>query len=100
MTDLNPFSSPVSGVRNTGLSRRGFLRGVGATGAAAAGASLLAACGSDDGGSDGGTDGGGNDETILNFANWPLYIDQTKARRDKAYPAPPWPTSRTRPGIR
>jgi spermidine/putrescine transport system substrate-binding protein len=76
MTDLNPFSSPVSGLRRTGISRRGFLRGVGATGAAAAGASLLAACGSDDGGSGGGSTG--NDDPILNFANWPLYIDQIK----------------------
>lgn len=77
MTDQNPFSSQVSGLRRTGISRRGFLRGVGATGAAAAGASLLAACGGDDGGTDGGT-GGGSDEPILNFANWPLYIDQIK----------------------
>jgi spermidine/putrescine transport system substrate-binding protein len=76
MSDQNPFSSPVSGLRRTGLSRRGFLRGVGATGAAAAGASLLAACGSDDGGSGGSS--AGNDDPILNFANWPLYIDQIK----------------------
>ena len=84
MTDLNPITSPVSGVRDTGLSRRGFLRGVGATGAAAAGASLLAACGGDDGG--GGTTGGGSDEKILNFANWPLYIDTKRVDGVKAYP--------------
>ncbi|MFL6182338.1 MAG: spermidine/putrescine ABC transporter substrate-binding protein [Actinomycetes bacterium] len=82
MTDKMPTFSPVSGVRNTGLSRRGFLRGVGATGAAAAGASLLAACGSDSGG-DGGTSGGSEDQ-ILNVANWPLYIDQIK--RDNQAP--------------
>ncbi|HEX5017623.1 MAG TPA: spermidine/putrescine ABC transporter substrate-binding protein [Actinomycetes bacterium] len=76
MTDKLPSLSPSSGIRNTGLSRRGFLRGVGATGAAAAGASLLAACGSDDEGGD--TGGSGSDEKILNFANWPLYIDQIK----------------------
>ena len=76
MTDKLPTYGPVSGIRNTGLSRRGFLRGVGATGAAAAGASLLAACGSDDGGSDG--DAAASDEKILNFNNWPLYIDQIK----------------------
>ncbi|MEO8106346.1 MAG: spermidine/putrescine ABC transporter substrate-binding protein [Actinomycetes bacterium] len=83
MTDLNPFTSPVSGVRPTGLSRRGFLRGVGATGAAAAGASLLAACGDDEP-----TDGGsaGNDEKILNFANWPLYIDTKRVDGQKTYP--------------
>ncbi len=84
MTDLNPLSSSVSGVRPTGLSRRGFLRGVGATGAAAAGASLLAACGSDDGGSTSGS--GGNDEKILNFANWPLYIDTKRVSGTKTYP--------------
>lgn len=82
MTDKMPTFSPVSGVRNTGLSRRGFLRGVGATGAAAAGASLLAACGSDSGG-DGGTSGGSDDQN-LNVANWPLYIDQIK--RDNQAP--------------
>jgi len=82
MTDKMPTFSPVSGVRNTGLSRRGFLRGVGATGAAAAGASLLAACGSDSGG-DGGTSGGSEDQ-ILNVANWPLYIEQIK--RDNQAP--------------
>lgn len=83
MTDLNPNTSPVSGVRNTGLSRRGFLRGVGATGAAAAGASMLAACGGDDGD---GASGGGSDEKILNFANWPLYIDTKRVDGEKSYP--------------
>ncbi len=84
MTDLNPLSSPVSGVRPTGLSRRGFLRGVGATGAAAAGAGLLAACGSDEGGSD--TGSSGNTDKILNFANWPLYIDTKRVSGTKTYP--------------
>jgi spermidine/putrescine transport system substrate-binding protein len=83
MTDLNPFTSPVSGVRPTGLSRRGFLRGVGATGAAAAGAGLLAACGDDEGGE---TTSSGNDEKILNFANWPLYIDTKRVDGEKTYP--------------
>jgi spermidine/putrescine transport system substrate-binding protein len=86
MTDKMPTFSPVSGVRNTGLSRRGFLRGVGATGAAAAGASLLAACGSDEGGEGGGSDDGGNDDPILNFANWPLYIDTKRVDGVKTYP--------------
>src|SRR4029079_18036780 len=48
----------------------------------AAGASLLAACGSDSGG-DGGTSGGSDDQN-LNVANWPLYIDQIK--RDNQAP--------------
>ena len=83
MTDLNPISSPVSGIRNTGLSRRGFLRGVGATGAAAAGASLLAACSSDSGGT---SDTGTSNEKILNFANWPLYIDSKRVDGEKTRP--------------
>jgi len=85
MTDKMPTFSPVSGVRNTGLSRRGFLRGVGATGAAAAGAGLLAACGNDDDG-DGGSGGSSSDEKILNFANWPLYIDTKRVDGEKTYP--------------
>jgi spermidine/putrescine transport system substrate-binding protein len=85
MTDKMPTFSPVSGVRNTGLSRRGFLRGVGATGAAAAGAGLLAACGSDES-SDGSDSSGGNDDPILNFANWPLYIDTKRVDGVKTYP--------------
>src|SRR5215208_5235492 len=84
MTDKMPTHNPVAGVRNTGLSRRGFLRGVGATGAAAAGAGLLAACG-DDEGTDGGS-GSGNDDPILNFANWPLYIDTKRVDGEKTYP--------------
>jgi spermidine/putrescine transport system substrate-binding protein len=85
MTDKMPSFSPVSGIRNTGLSRRGFLRGLGATGAAAAGASLLAACGSDDGGETSG-EGGGSEDAILNFANWPLYIDTKRVDGQKTYP--------------
>jgi len=84
MTDSKHNIGPVSGLRNTGLSRRGFLRGVGATGAAAAGAGLLAACGSDSGTSDGGS--AGSDEKILNFANWPLYIDVERVNGEKTYP--------------
>lgn len=83
MTDLNPFTSPVSGLRPTGLSRRGFLRGVGATGAAAAGAGLLAACGDDEGTGSGSSE---STEKILNFANWPLYIDTKRVDGEKTYP--------------
>ena len=70
--------SKVSGYRTTGLSRRGFLQGLGVTGAAAAGSSLLAACGGDSGGSDGASGGDGGDSTTLRVANWPLYIDEIK----------------------
>ena len=74
-SDKMPGLSAVSGVRNTGLSRRGFLRGVGAGGAAVAGAGLLAACG---GGDEGSSSSGSSDEKLVQFANWPLYIDQIK----------------------
>lgn len=68
---------PYPGVRQTGLSRRGFLRGVGAGGAAIAGAGLLSACGDDGTETDGGTVTDQSDvDKTLNFANWQLYIDQ------------------------
>lgn len=66
--------------RPTRVSRRSFLRGVGAGGAALAGSSLLAACG---------TEGTQNTDTsqapdqsdvdkTLNISNWTLYIDRKK----------------------
>ncbi len=62
-----------------GLSRRGFLRGVGAGGAAVAGAGLLSACGTpaatpNTGTSDDTPDLSDTDKT-LNISNWQLYID-------------------------
>jgi spermidine/putrescine transport system substrate-binding protein len=57
-------------IRSGGLSRRTFLRGVGASGGVLLGSSLLAACGI------GGGSGSGGDGSSLVFANWPLYIDQ------------------------
>lgn len=56
-----------------GMSRRAFLRGLGAGGGLLVGSSLLAACGIRGGGSAGG------DGSTLVFANWPLYIDQDDA---------------------
>jgi spermidine/putrescine transport system substrate-binding protein len=60
------------------MSRRGFLAGVGATGAAAA----LAACGT--GGSPSGqtaqTGGGGDNKNIV-WANWTLYLDYDEESR-------------------
>ena len=88
MTDKNELPFPGPGVRETGLSRRHFLRGVGAGGAAVAGASLLAACGSDPAPQEGGTDTTdlSDSEKLLNFANWQLYIDTKKVDGEKTYP--------------
>ncbi|HSJ21437.1 MAG TPA: spermidine/putrescine ABC transporter substrate-binding protein [Nocardioidaceae bacterium] len=72
---LDPF---IAAVRRSGVSRRGFLRGASISALALGTPSLLAACG---------TEGGGQtaescvsedlsaDEPVLNFSNWPEYID-------------------------
>jgi len=87
MTEQNKMSFPVAGARNTGLSRRNFLRGVGASGAAVAGAGLLGACGDDAETDSGGevTDQSTIDNT-LNVANWTLYIDTKRVDDEKTYP--------------
>ncbi len=70
----------LAGLRPSGLSRRGFMRGVGAGGAAIAGAGVLSACATpaqtptasptaDDTVDESDTD------KLLNFSNWQLYID-------------------------
>ncbi|HEY0246971.1 MAG TPA: spermidine/putrescine ABC transporter substrate-binding protein [Gryllotalpicola sp.] len=73
------------GLTQSRLSRRALLRGVGATGGAAALSALLAAC-SIPGAAQSGSDAKQIDWTqwwatkkkagTLDFANWPLYIDQ------------------------
>ena len=60
---------------NPRLTRNELLRRGAAGGALLAFPSILAACG---GGDDGGSTGGGELEDVLNFANWPLYIDEDK----------------------
>jgi spermidine/putrescine transport system substrate-binding protein len=60
---------------NPRLTRNELLRRGAAGGALLAFPSILAACGGGDGG--GSTDGG-ELKTVLNFANWPLYIDEDK----------------------
>ena len=60
---------------NPRLTRNDLLRRGAAGGALLAFPSLLAACGGGDGG--GGSDGG-ELKTVLNFANWPYYIDTEK----------------------
>ena len=75
---------------NPRLTRQELLRRGAAGGALLAFPSLLAACG-------GGGDGGAEDQlkTVLNFANWPLYIDiDEKTKRSRSMPFPcesgPW----------
>ena len=60
---------------NPRLTRQELLRRGAAGGALLAFPSLLAACGGGDGG---GGNGGGELKDVLNFANWPLYIDVDK----------------------
>ena len=60
---------------NPRLTRNELLRRGAAGGALLAFPSLLAACGGGDGG---GSADGGELKTVLNFANWPFYIDVDK----------------------
>ena len=60
---------------NPRLTRNELLRRGAAGGALLAFPSILAACG---GGDDGGSGEDGELETVLNFSNWPLYIDVDK----------------------
>lgn len=89
-TDISPY-----GPRSTGqVSRRGFLRGVGAGGAALAGSAALAACGvkAQKPGA-GGTPSAGAatssgaavvaDPKTVVWSNWPLYIDQDDKNKNK-----------------
>jgi spermidine/putrescine transport system substrate-binding protein len=71
------------------LSRRALLRGAGMGVAGFSLASLLAACG---GGGDGGDGGmspseifGAEPGPVVNFANWPLYLDQAKDENGNVY---------------
>ena len=60
---------------NPRLTRNELLRRGAAGGALLAFPSILAACG---GGGGGGSSDGGELKDVLNFANWPLYIDEEK----------------------
>lgn len=87
MSAENTTPALLRGLTQSRMSRRSMLRGVGAVGGAAALSTLLAACGIA-GNNTGGTANAGKitDWTswwakqkktgTLNFANWPLYIDQ------------------------
>ena len=86
MTDVDP--DVVRSLRRL-LSRRSVLRGASAAGLLAAGGPLLAACGGKD---DAGTSGQqaattdlSDKEKVVNFSNWPLYID-VDAKNNKQHP--------------
>lgn len=71
------------------LTRRSMLKGAGMGVAGISLASLLAACGGGDGTGDGGDNPadvfGGEPGDTINFANWPLYIDQAKDKDNNVY---------------
>ena len=63
---------------NPRLTRNELLRRGAAGGALLAFPSILAACGGGDGG---GSTAGGELKDVLNFANWPFYIDDGASPR-------------------
>jgi spermidine/putrescine transport system substrate-binding protein len=93
MSERNPdigTGSTLRGVMRRRFPRRTVLRGAG-MGAAGLGLSpLLAACGRGDGpGGDGEMDPseifGAEPGPVINFANWPLYLDQAKDKEGNVY---------------
>jgi len=78
-------SSPGPTPVERSLSRRGFVRGAGAAGAALGLPALLAACGTpaakQSAGSCQSTDLSSSQKT-LNFSNWTLYLDEKKVQRN------------------
>jgi spermidine/putrescine transport system substrate-binding protein len=84
----------LRGLTESRLSRRAVLRGAGATAGAAAVASLLAACGIQGTQKASTSSGATTDWTkywadhkktgTLNFANWPLYIDQDDSGKSQS----------------
>jgi spermidine/putrescine transport system substrate-binding protein len=67
--------NPLFGPGARPLSRRAFLRGVGASGVLLAGGPLLAACGTKAKSSGGGSGGNDSGAKVVNWSNWPEYID-------------------------
>jgi spermidine/putrescine transport system substrate-binding protein len=76
------------------LTRRSVLKGAGTGIAGFSLASFLAACGGDGGGNGGGNGGNGFDVgeiyagdpgPLVNFANWPFYLDQSKNNEGEVF---------------
>jgi spermidine/putrescine transport system substrate-binding protein len=87
-----PTSPAARAIASSVLSRRAFLRKVGAFG----GAALLAACGMKD--PDAAAPSAASDrsrqEKIVRWANWELYLDYDKEQN--VYPTPPGVSGRDR----
>ncbi len=97
----DPLNDPafLRGLTMRRMSRRDLLRSAGVGAGALSMASILAACGgtsgggSGGGGSSGSSGGGGGIDwnappnKVLNFANWPLYIDKKKVNGQVTYPS-------------
>lgn len=88
---LDPqFSDPLrrTALASRGMSRRRLLQGMG-LGALALGAPGLAACGTE-GAQQTADECGSEDlsasEKVVNWSNWPLYIDQARQEGSKVYP--------------
>ena len=86
MTDVDP--DVVRSLRRL-LSRRSVLRGASAAGVLAAGGPLLAACGTKGAQKSASEQAAATDlsskEKVVNFSNWPLYID-VDAKNQKKHP--------------
>jgi spermidine/putrescine transport system substrate-binding protein len=90
--DRQMLDSALQRAMGSRLSRRKVLRGAGMGAAGFSLAAFIAACSSGEGGGDGG--GGGQDPTVVfgaepgdtvEFANWPLYLDQAKDKDGNVY---------------
>jgi spermidine/putrescine transport system substrate-binding protein len=87
----NPYDGDELAALNRALlSRRGFLRAAGIGGAAVVGSGVLAACGAkaknprpQAGASSAKASSVPQNPTVLNFSNWPLYIDQDEKNKNK-----------------
>src|SRR4051794_37968130 len=84
MTDVDP--DVVRSLRRL-LSRRSVLRGASAAGVLAAGGPLLAACGTKGAkkasSDQAATTDRSDTEKVVNFSNWPLYIDVDDKNKKK-----------------
>jgi spermidine/putrescine transport system substrate-binding protein len=99
LNDLLNDPAFLRGLTMRRMSRRDLLRSAGAGAGALSMAAILAACGgtsgggSGGGGSSGSSGGGGGIDwnaapnKVLNFANWPLYIDKKKVNGQVTYPS-------------
>ena len=81
---------------NPRLTRQELLRRSAAGGALLAFPSLLAACG---GGGGGGSSDGGELNDVLNFGNWPFYIDTPQSLKAAGVTAPTRMPSRSCEGL-